>query len=270
MVIRIQPSGVLVIESGGKLVSGSVVPDCVSPTNYIADVLSDGPMGYWQLNDADPGDLGPIADSSGNGYTGTIHEQTTPGYKAEGPFGIGDCSIDMQTPLSSGFGHIQFDTTDFDSIIGAASQQWTMEIWQRSLTSASIETFFDKTNISGPANWNTMQLLADGRFNVQLYDGSNNPSINSIATYEDDMWHHFVLVRGDGTISSYVDGTLVNTVGAANTIDTSNTRKLTIGARQEGTDRWTSHFIAHAAVYDFALSGTRINSHYTTGTTNPA
>lgn len=268
--ISIRNTGRVVVQSGTLRLASGVSAGCVIPTNYVADVLADSPEGYWQLNDVGGGG-GTVVDSSGNGRDGIIVDVGDPLYQDPGPFGIGDCCMNFE-PAGAGTSYIRFDTTDFDSIIGVPSQEFTMEIWSRQPVSLSgtPDAIFDKTDTS-PANWNTMQVLTDGRANVQLYDGTNNPSINTVGTVEANGFHHFVLVREISTprILFYLDGSLVGTSPVAASVDTSNTTKLTIGAREAGADRHINNSVAHAAVYSTALSSTRILSHYNTGTMNP-
>ncbi len=247
----------------------------VLPTNYIADVMADSPIGYWRLDDPRTGPSSTMADSSGNGYDGVAVESgITPLYQQPGPFGIGDLCWSDEA-VGSGNSYIRFDTTAFDAVIGAASQAYTFEIWQRAPSSGSgtPNAVMDKTDIAGPADWNIMQLLTNGNANAQLYDGTNNPSVTSVITgsVEGASWFHLVMVREISTprILLYVNGNLEGTSAVAAAVDTSNTIKLSVGSRQAGTDRHINHAVAHAAVYNTALSAGRILSHYTTGTTSP-
>ncbi len=256
---------------------GSIAPPVgVLPTNYIADVMADSPIGYWRLDDPRTGPSSTMADSSGNGYDGTVVEVgITPLYQQPGPFGIGDLCWSDEA-VGSGFSYIRVITNAFDSVVGAASQPFTFEIWQRAPSSGSgtPNAVMDKTDIAGPANWNTMQVITNGNANAQLYDGSNNPSVNSNLTgsVEGASWFHLVMVREISPtpqILLYVNANLEGTAAVAAAVDTSNTINFSIGSREDNTDRHINHAVAHAAIYNTALSPARILSHYTIGTTTP-
>jgi len=245
---------------------------CPEPSNYVADVLADGPMGYWQLND-----LGDIAvDSSGNGRDGTYVFPAGGLQRATGPFGVSDCAVDTTAGTGN---YISISDTAFDSIIGAPNQSWTFEIWVDSASTPALEALIDKTDITGPINWNIMQIRTGataGQIDAQTWDGSTNPSALSGSSIHGTGWRHVVMTRatisgGDGAdeLRVYVDGVLLGTDLAPGSMDTSNTINLTIGGREEGTDRTLAAKYAQAAVYASALTTARILSHFTTGTTNP-
>jgi hypothetical protein len=240
------------------------------PSNYVADVLTDGPMGYWQLNDLG----GTAVDSSGNNRNGT-YTKPSGVQQATGPFGIGDGAFDTTAGTGN---YITISDTAFDSIIGGVDQSWTFEIWVDSASSSTLEVLIDKTDIS-PANWNLMQIripAQGGWLDAQTWDGSTNPSALSGSSIHGTGWRHIVMTRatlaaGDSAdeVRIYVDGVEEATDAAPGSMNTTNTINLTIGAREEGTDRTTMAVYAHAAVYASALTTARILSHFTTGTTGP-
>jgi hypothetical protein len=243
---------------------------CVEPSNYVADVLADGPMGYWQLND-----LGDTAvDSSGNGRDGT-YVFSTGVQQATGPFGVDDCAVDTTAGIGN---YITIGDTAFDSIIGGVDQSWTFELWVNNPTNDVLEALIDKTDTS-PVNWNIMQALVApnlGKVSAQTFDGSSNPFAVSDDSLIGTGWHHIAMTRatlndGDSAdeIRIYVDGILEGVAPAAGSMDTTNTTDLTIGGRAEGADRTLVATYAHAAVYASALTATRLLSHFTTGTTGP-
>lgn len=215
-----------------------------APMSYDATVLADTPAGYWRLDETSGT---TAADSSGNARDGTYINAPT--------------LSSAGATLNGTTQRIEIASTVFDAI-GNASQDYTLEIAISGTSGSSPLAIFDKTNISGSADWNLLAQVS-GNAHFQIYDGSTNPiciggNINSGAEF-------YLAVVRDCTAAQvrlYVNGALAQQTAASATLDCDNTRNLTIGARQGGTDRFYAGKVFRAAAYLTALSGARIAAHY--------
>ena len=99
---------------------------------------------------------------------------------------------------------------------------------------------------------------------------TNYPSgidqISTQQTFNDDQWHHFVVVRGSGgVIKIYADGdnqTLVLNQGdGINNENVNNAISFAIGRKNSGGQSWDG-LIDEVRIYSRALSSTEISEHY--------
>jgi len=114
--------------------------------------------------------------------------------------------------------------------------------------------FFDKTDITGPADWNILQMVAAGdKMDFQLYDGTNNPTVRPAGDISNDAWRCLVAGRANGSIFGSHDGGTRGTDTDTFTNAYNNTIATTIGAREAGTDRFCDGKLAYATIWDIDL-----------------
>lgn len=215
---------------------------------YDAVVLADSPAGFWPLFETS----GAVAaDISGNGRDGAY--VASPTLSASG------------VTLNGTTQRVNIPSAAFD-IIGAPGQDFTLEIWLEAPPNSSTMAIFDKTLISGPADWVTLQTVSSvGHF--QLYDGTNNPIATGGGNLMLSLPRYLVAQRDCATnqISYYLDASLVQQSTASGALDLSNAINLNIGAQEAGNRRFFAGKVWRAAVYLTALSGARISAHYAAG-----
>lgn len=259
----------------------SVALACQPAVNYEADVLSDGPVGYWVLDESGPAPTTAF-DSSGNDNDGNILLGNGAwGFSSRGPFAINDCSLDwlnLDTGPSAKQVDVPSSALDF---IGAPNQEFTFECWARPESGAVNIAVMEKTQFNPTNLWASLALPTSGggfKIRFQLLAGASNPLVTTDDPFNDGAWHHIVAVRtlasgayGVDEIRLYVDNVLEDSLAVSAGLDCANTRNFQLGQRDTGGSGANGYngTIAHAAVYDYALPEARINSHYTVGTTNP-
>jgi hypothetical protein len=97
-----------------------------------------------------------------------------------------------------------------------------------------------------------------------VYTGGTNQLLVSFPSAIGAGTHHLAMTFDGGVIRLYLDGTLVASAqGNGNIIDPDNGEYLYIGGSQHISPASAKDVIAHAAVYDYALSPARIAAHAT-------
>lgn len=212
---------------------------------YDAAVLADSPVGYWKLDET----VGAVAaDSSGSGRHGA--------YVGAPGLSVGGVTLNGSSQC------VTFTNSAFNSV-GAANQPFTLEISVTAISGiVSPSAIFDKTKVSGTADWITLQNVS-GAPHFQLYDGTSNPIVTgSTLPVGTEVMLHAVRDPAFNVIRMYRNGVHVDTVAGSSAIDVANTIALCVGARQAGTDRFARIKARRAAVYLSALSPARIAAHY--------
>lgn len=114
-----------------------------------------------------------------------------------------------------------------------------------------------------------------GCLEVYLSNGTTSVNVYSPSRYDDDKWHHVVLVvNGTGTTGSklYVDGVLTNTFnnpGTLNYNSAAGSSAIVAGGPDPANGEGWAGGIEEVALYGTALTPTQITNHYTAGQLNP-
>ncbi|MEM1026511.1 MAG: LamG-like jellyroll fold domain-containing protein [Planctomycetota bacterium] len=203
--------------------------------------------GHWKLDD---GAGSTVADSSGNGLTGTLHGGTV----TTGPDGVAGSAM-------------QFDgVSDYVEITNAPNLQGSVSVslWAKSDT----------------ATWNNHGFLASKRAQFMLFPRQGTQDVwmyarTDTATwkiakftapggFDIQQWHHYAGTYNSATgdVKLYVDGQLMATDDQIAQDDTvgalaSDTGVLTIG-RDDGQSRYFDGAISDVRLYDAELSATDV------------
>jgi len=226
----------------------------LTPNSYQATILSDNPIAYWRLGEA-PGATQAI-DTSGHGYTGTYSGGVTLGAP-------GALNHDSNTAVSSdGTGKVTLPT-------------------QPSVTNFTIEGW---TYLTDP-NWNSAnyynETLYGSWLNVRLLirPGASNPNSYALGLFSvwlngteyslqpvntsltnTNQWVYWALVRNGNTLTVYRNG-----VQVGQRTDLPATATANISAPLLAQDA-KLYFLKgspdEVAVYNTALSASRIQAHY--------
>ena len=256
--------------------------------DYPTTVLSQGPAGYWRLNETvQPPPLPILATNIGNavaaGYG--IYSNAVRGVK---PGAI----VSEPNNAAVGFTGI----TDGNRVRVPFDSRWnqagpfTVEFWAKPRQTNSIECpaasveFIEPPAPPAPPvpppqrnGWLFYQAdsaLATGNgWNFRQY---NNSGLTNLTAATADMaldtnrWYHVVGVFDGIKMSTYVNGLLAGSSNFVSTPrpNTNSAIPLTFGARADGFDGYFTYsgLIDEAAVYDVALSPDRILAHYQAGT----
>jgi hypothetical protein len=210
--------------------------------SYAATVLADSPLGYWRLDDTSLMAL----DSSGNGHHGSYQGgllQEQPGVLAGNAAAtFADNNDHIEIPGPFGF----TGTTPF-----------SVEAWF--VGSAPQGQIVSKMSYDGMAysGWflSTAVPPTSVRFNRLVASGSGIDG----GTIVPDQWHHVVAVFDGTTALLYLDGVKVNDITQSGDL-----AAVTPSVRIGDGDTWGNFqgTIDEVAIYDQALSASRIAAHY--------
>lgn len=237
-------------------------------TAYDDEVMGDSPYVYVKANDATSG--GSAVDLGSGGYVWTYGNLSA----GTGPIVEGDTA---STPAVAA--DMFAEPLEGSSADGTTSLGWTVEIWFDS-TSADllialsevalgdsdsdfvvIVPYVANSDLSGPGRWLSLVLLdTDGQRFIPIIEMA-------------DGVHHVVFTVVEGTITAYVDGSLITAtttpvVGpiyamAFPAAVPPVTSEILIGSTSAATGLDTA--FADFAVYATALDPTRIAAHFAAG-----
>lgn len=264
-------------------------------STYQAEVVADGPVAYWRLDEQkdysakvltktptayykmDEESGTTIADSSGNGYNGTISS-----------VGGGSYALNAEQLVIDGTRCIQFNNSGANGngakiigpSLGAMSFPVTLEAWIQ-IDSWNHTTFpIIVTHHNENVSYNGFTLSVNSAGNIRPGYGAGGGFLAANSRFytsangiiELGKRYHVVVVFHDNTnATAYVNGvayTLTNDFGTANTLDTS-AGVVAIGIRDTGGSAGTEYYadgrIDHAAIYESGLTATEILEHYQEG-----
>ena len=225
-----------------------------TPPTYSSIVLSDAPVGYWNLNDASGS---TFADTASGASTGTLMGQVT----------FQNTSGGTGAPSSMA---IQFDGN------GAIVIPSSSPVSQLNNGIVTVEAWINTTENDGnylmifstweADDWNGNQVFVQGGY-AGLWSGPVYNLLNGTHFVADGHWHQIVGVWNGSTTSLYVDGVLDQS--ASMPFEASYAQSQ-IGAQcwGEGSTRCDSFFVGemqNVSVYPQALSATDIAHHYSAG-----
>ena len=227
---------------------------------YTSEVLADSPVAYWRLRET--GAATTAIDEIGN-LNGTY---------------VGSPNLDVSGPLASGGTGMDFDKTDNQVNIGDMSSYSPvgLELW-----------FYLRSDLSAAVGWPTfgMMLTPDSTIHDYFAFGSitarqenevisfHNGQDGSWYAWNDAAatvvagWHHVVYQINSGAWEIWLDGDHKSS-DAFGTYGNYSWDALRLGCRSTGSDFFDGR-MGEVAVYDTALSATRIAAHYDAGTTVP-
>lgn len=244
-------------DSTGNRVWGSsreiTVPTTVERHDYGKTVLADEPTIYWPLND--PLGSSTITDHAG-GYHGVPGNGVT--FNVENSPISGDPAVRVNG-TNSGRIHA-FGTS-------AAPTEFSAEVWFRTGSSSGRLLGFGDLQVGNSGHRDRQIYLTNsGRVHFGIRsDGAK--VLSSQSQHNNNQWTQAVATLSGSTARLYVNGALV-----AQRHDITNPEGY-IGNWRLGGDSqsgWPSAgsanfngWIAHMSIYDYALSATQVNDHYT-------
>jgi len=231
--------------------AAGVFPNWGNPTGataYDMLLLSYGrPTGWWKL--ADTVGSATAADSSGNGYTGTVNGGVT--FGETGP--IVGTPADTAALFDGSSGYIETTTSvPMDLVTGPL----TFIAWVKLHSYPAAEGLI----VGNYANVG-VSVNSSGQLQAWL-DGIATPTSTVMST---GSWHFISLVytgAGSTTRTLYLDGVAIDSETDSTAIDA--TADLSIGA-QEGFSGYSTYFpgdIAEVALFPSALTATQIAELY--------
>jgi concanavalin A-like lectin/glucanase superfamily protein len=222
---------------------------------YSAEVLQDGPLGYWRLREL----MGSTVASDEGGGSG-------------GPFDgtyTGGVTLEAAGPLFGGSPAASFDGVDDFVDMGTLvpfklQSDMTLEAWvyPTGITAdRTIVSLGDCGKLQGSSHGGT------GVIQYRQTDGGGSAEqfITADGTLTANVWTHLALVRQGTLISVYKNGVLLTTFNIQQGPRNTNSR-LQVGADWNGAQiDWWPGRLAHVAVFDHALTAERVAAHFARG-----
>ena len=278
---------------GRCVVLGTVVLCAVASglrADYVSEVLSDNPVAYWRLNEADLDS--PIVDLTGNVANGEWDDRGGLDFGYEGAIvGDPDKSVFFAFPSNFGCGTcgrgvipvggvLDLGNVDSDQVI-------TMEAWFKILPSVDeglpITAFprifhynnFDQGQYSfGLVGNNNGGFPGQRTVWAGRGDGVDSGIVilaaesDAIEPSEDEVWHHFVAQLQADEVRLFLDATELFDLTESDPIFWQATQ-ATIGTRLQSDETTVVQpfpgLIDELAIYNTLLSPERIMAHYMAG-----
>ncbi len=161
---------------------------------------------------------GNAADSSGNGFHGTISGVTT----ATDRFGVanGAYSFDgINDYIDAGTTLGNFGSSDF-----------TIDFWMKTSSLQTMRIIGKRVTCLHSNFWNLG--IKNGKIEMALDQNSSGTIyqvLRGVTNLADSAWHHIIFVRDAGVLTFYVDGLLESTISYTFTVNLSNTGDFRLG-----------------------------------------
>ncbi len=184
--------------------------------NYRTTLLSQGPAGYWRLDE----EVGrKLANEIDGGITGKRLLHALPE-----TFGVDD--EEDWGGFPEGNGSIHFSGDERESVImnldlpgGVSREEGAVTFWiRRSGTGVREEILWLAGDVSDGATRNPdkslmhTQLSADGQVEFVIENGKYDIKLSSNFSVTDGRWHHIAATWGPSAVELYVDGRRVERV----------------------------------------------------------
>jgi hypothetical protein len=247
---------------------------------YRDAVLADTPRAYYRLGEKPKsgGVVATAADSSGNGFTGTVLDASTNhtsqiGGTSTGAPAFGAASpllADPDTACDFSNGTVDNDAGVIDCGTGhglTGTTSFSVEFWAKIPTATATTQFYVYLRDNTGATNNGFVVESDIPF-LNITAGSTlNPS--GTLSIKDGRWHHVVFVYNQSALTgqTYIDGVNVDD-RAVSSFTFPTTSRISIGgdARPGTLNYQCACALDEVAIYNTALTAARVLAHYNAGT----
>jgi Concanavalin A-like lectin/glucanases superfamily len=208
---------------------------------YVAEVLSDAPVGYWRLgelfgtvaaNEISAGSDGMYAGQCTLGATGALAHDTNTGVFLNGTSAL--VSVPADAALEVGDGPL------------------TVELWLKRARTNREEIVLSK----GAGGYEI--AIAKNGFVELRRSGAGRIAVSTVKISDTSSWHYLVITKSGASVAIYLDG--VDVTGRVTPSALSNTGlPLSIGGLGSS---YFNGSIDEVAVYRTALAASRIQLHF--------
>jgi hypothetical protein len=219
---------------------------------YSAEVLADGPVGYWRLRE--PAGSTVVVDEGSAGANGATDAGIDLGTSPGPLIGGSTCAVldyHLEDPIAVG------PVADLD-----LTGDLTIEFWFRPDPDAS-----GRTDLVGGGDAYTVtytQGLA-GELGLRCRTTFGVESSSDPLLLEADVWHHVAVVRSGRIVMWYHDGVDSGVRDHLRSAPLATAFDLSFGASDVDDGGPFGGSLAHVAIYGAALDPTRIAAHATAG-----
>jgi hypothetical protein len=239
--------------------------------DYQSTVVSQGPVGYWRLNETlqpPPGVAATNLGSLGTSANGSYDNFPTRGLT--GPFtGSSAVGLDGTQDISAGFqAALNPATFSIEAWVNPASATVSGGLL---CVAASMHSASPRSGWLVYQSDGTAAGAAGVGYYFRLYATNGTATAISLLapqTVVAGTWTHLVFTFDGTTAKAYINGALVNS-GAPSGFVPNGDAPFTIGERSDTLFPWPGR-AAEVAYYNSALSAARISAHYSTANTTPA
>ncbi len=241
--------------------------------DYPSTVLSQGPVGYWRLNETTSPP--PPVQATNSGSLGT----------ADNAFYVGDSPRGLTGPLTGGNGKaVSFDGSsqavqaNYDPALNPAS--FSIEAWLQpksaSVSGGLLCALASMHSASPRSGWLIYQSDTNGvgnGWNLRLYNQNGTATSASVlgaTNMTAGVWYHVVATYDGPSLAAkvYVNGVLTGQATATGFVPNPDSL-FSIGARSDDGFLWPGE-AAEVAYYSSAISASKVLAHYQAATTNAA
>lgn len=219
--------------------------------DYRAAVLADNPVSFWRLNDTS----GSTAVDEENRNPGQISGATL---NEPGPM-AGDASMRFAGNGIVELGH--------DESL-RPPESWTLELWFKASASEAADCATNFGPVCDMYRYHAfgfvLQLQTDGQVSAGVdTDNQTSVGVTSPDSYADNQWHYAVVVRSQGNLSLFIDGSEVADTPTASPA-TYYCCEDVAAIANDGACHCESFtgWLSEVAFYNYALSATQIEEHY--------
>lgn len=210
---------------------------------YREIILADNPTSYWRLNESS----GTTATDQKGVNNGTITGGVTLGV-------TGATTGDTAMSFNGTSGYVALS-----QLSGLQTPNFSLEAWFKTTNNASQKIYRWRLNGN--------MLIINGGLPQVIYNDSaaNVHSAASSVNHADGNWHHMVGTYDGSTLKLYLDGSL--------TVSTSTSAPIfyggggvAIGRDGDFSGEYFNGSIDEVAVYNYALTASKVNSHFVAAT----
>jgi hypothetical protein len=234
------------------LVSGASVS--AATTTYRDTVLSDSPRSYWRLNET-------------TGTTAADQLGANPATYTNGVLLNQSGALSSEVDASASFDGVNDYVVAPSSTSLDMTSAVTVEFWaKRRTVSSTYQVLVGKPG-NGQSKYENYAVWLNTSNSYQAYfgDGTSFATVTTPAVTNTN-WHHVVATDDGSTARIYLDGVLKQSASTTVRL-TANPNPLNFG-RANNNAYFFNGWLDEVAIYPTALSATRIQAHYTKGTTD--
>jgi hypothetical protein len=142
------------------------------------------------------------------------------------------------------------------------TEDFTVGTWLKKETQTQT---YDAVVTKGETGANEWILYFVSATQIRFYADGGNIDSGLITGANDGNWYHIVFTRSGDDGYFYIDGVEKSHITGIDNVDLSTTKKVSIGASQQGTDRYFNGSIDGVKIYNRALSAEEVRYHYNRG-----
>ena len=227
-----------------------------TPAQIAWDYNRGKPVGWWKLDECQGT---TIDDWSMNGNTGTLSIGASGTQNS-----VGTCSVGTSAAWTAGAtgkfnSSLNFDGSDDYINIGSTAitigNDFTISTWTKTVSS------LQRPIISNRSTGRMYFGIASGK-GFLYYSSSSPPGVSSLASINDNTWHHLLLVRSGTTSTFYIDGKFDSATTQTGYVATAS--PINIGFDPSNVEYYPG-LIDDVRIYNYALTAEQVKQVFNNG-----